>query len=632
VVDAGLKVHAALGPGLLESAYEHCLAFEMERRGHVVRRQIALPIVYEGAKLDAGYRIDLLVGDLVIVEVKAVEVLAPIHQAQLLTYLKLTQRARSRSAASALLAQTARVGILRPSCALCLCGEKNALLTTATEVATALGGRNAPPLGPLAADLRGVGVALPRACALSGAIGGIRAGRRMDNAFSLDRARVADLLAAERERYRARCPRSAALAAAARAHMLDGVPMHWMTDWATPFPLFVERAQGARFTDADGHDYADFCLGDTGAMFGHAPAPVLDAIARVGGRGFTHMLPTEDAIAVSGLLAERFGLPVWQFAATATDANRFVLRWARGITGRKAVLVFDGCYHGTADDTFVTLADGRPAMKPGLIGQAYDLLEHSRVVPFNDLAAVEAALAPGDVACVLTEPALTNCGMVLPAPGFHEGLRALTRRHGTLLVIDETHTISSGPGGHTRAYGLEPDILTLGKPIAGGIPAAAYGFTTEVADRIRALRAATPPGHSGIGTTLAAGAAAMAAMRAMLEEVITPKVYRGIEALAARLAAGLSGTIDRYGLPWCVTRLGARAEFQFRPTPPANAAEAAASFDEDLETLMRLFLINRGVLITPFHNMVLVGAATGDAEVDALLAGFDAAAAALAGR
>lgn len=453
----------------------------------------------------------------------------------------------------------------------------------------------------------------------------------MDIASPIDRTRLADLIEAERERFRARCPASAALAAEARAHLLDGVPMHWMTDWATPFPLFVERAQGARFTDADGHDYADFCLGDTGAMFGHAPAPVLDAIGRVGGRGFTHMLPTEDAIAVSALLAARFGLPVWQFAATATDANRFVLRWARGVTGRKTVLVFDGCYHGTADDTFVTLVDGRPAMKPGLIGQAYDLLHHSRVVPFNDLAAVEAALAPGDVACVLTEPALTNCGMVLPAPGFHDGLRALTRKHGTLLVIDETHTISSGPGGHTRAYGLEPDLLTLGKPIAGGIPAAAYGFTRDVAERIVALRAATPPGHSGIGTTLAAGAAAMAAMRAMLEEVMTPEVYRGMAALAARLAAGLEATIARHGLPWCVTRLGARAEFQFRPTPPTNAAEAAAAFDDGLETFMRLYLLNRGVLITPFHNMVLVGAATGDAEVDALLAGFEGAAAALTG-
>ncbi|MFO1070896.1 MAG: transaminase [Geminicoccaceae bacterium] len=437
---------------------------------------------------------------------------------------------------------------------------------------------------------------------------------------TVDRTRLQAFVADERATFRRRNPRSARLAEQARQHMPDGVPMHWMTDWETPFPLFIARACEASLIDVDSNAYADFCLGDTGAMVGHAPAPVVAASASA--RGFTHMLPSEDAVVVAGLLAERFGLPFWQFAATATDANRFAIRWARGITGRKAVLVFDGCYHGTVDDSFVVLQDGTPAMKPGLIGQAYDLTEHSRVVPFNDEAALAAALEPGDVAVVLTEPVLTNCGMVPPAPRFLDAVRRLTRRHGTLLHIDETHTISTGPGGYTAAHKLEPDFLTLGKPVAGGIPAAAYGFTAAVADRIAQLRARTPPGHSGIGTTLAAGALAMAAMRATLEKVLTADAYVRMRKLANQLEVGLVAALGHHRLPWCVCRVGARLELQYRRTPPRNAAEAAAAFDHDLAGAIRLGLLNRGVVITPFHNMLLVGPATTAADVDRLLSAF----------
>ena len=301
-----------------------------------------------------------------------------------------------------------------------------------------------------------------------------------------------------------------------------GVPLHWMQDWATPFPLQLAEAAGARLTDVDGHPYTDFCLGDTGAMFGHSPPAVSQALQAQASRGLTAMLASEDAAVVGELLAERFGLPFWQFAMTATDANRFVLRWLRAATGRQVLLVFNGCYHGTVDDVFVDLVDGRPTQRDSLLGQVQDLTQTTRVVEFNDLAALEAALAPGDVACVLAEPVMTNIGMVLPDPGFWEAAQALIRRHGSLLVLDETHTISSGPGGYARAHGLQPDALVLGKPLGGGMPCAAYGFSAELAARAQAAKQVAPPGHSGIGTTLSGNLLAMAAMRATLGTLIAP--------------------------------------------------------------------------------------------------------------
>ena len=306
--------------------------------------------------------------------------------------------------------------------------------------------------------------------------------------------RIAEVFEAERASYVSLHPRSLALAGHGIAGFYQGVPMHWMCDWSMPYPFLVESAHGAVLRDVDGNEYADFCLGDTGAMFGHSPPPVVEAIERQAGRGLTYMLPTEDAIAVGRLLEERFGLPHWQVATTATDANRFALRVARAVTGRPKILVFNGCYHGTVDETFVRLVDGRAVNRPGLLGQVTDLTQLARVVEFNDPAALRAALAHGDVACVIAEPVMTNSCMVLPEPGFHAELRRLTRAAGTLLLIDETHTISTGPRGYAGAHGLEPDLFVVGKPVAGGVPASVWGFTDEVAQRLDAVRAQTPPG------------------------------------------------------------------------------------------------------------------------------------------
>jgi glutamate-1-semialdehyde 2,1-aminomutase len=398
--------------------------------------------------------------------------------------------------------------------------------------------------------------------------------------------------------------------------------MHWMLDWSMPFPFLVAEAQGSVLRDVDGNEYADFCLGDTGSMFGHSPPPVVEAIRRQAGRGLTYMLPTEDAIAVGTLLRERFGLPHWQVATTATDANRFALRVARAVTGRRRVLVFNGCYHGTVDETFVRLVDGRPANRPGLLGQVADLTALARVVEFNDVAALERELAQGDVACVIAEPVMTNSCMVLPEPGFHDSLRRLTRATGTLLLIDETHTISSGPGGYTRAQGLEPDLFVVGKPIAGGVPASVWGFTEEVALGLTAAREQLPPGHSGIGTTLSANALALAAMRANLEQVMTKEAYAHMEWLAGTLASGLAAVIEEFRLPWHVVRVGARVEFVCAPGPLRNGSEAEAAHVPVLERAIHLALLDRGCLIAPFHNMMLVAPCTSAAQVDRLTSAF----------
>ena len=435
----------------------------------------------------------------------------------------------------------------------------------------------------------------------------------------IPRSAIRTMIKREHARFSAANPRSRDLAARAARHWLHGVPMHWMLDWGTPFPLFVAGAQGATVTDADGHGHTDFCLGDTGAMFGHAPPPVVEAVRRQGERGFTAMLPSEDTAIVGELLAQRFGLPYWQTAVTATDANRFVLRLARWLTGRPKILVFNGCYHGTVDETFVRLRNGRPIHRPGLVGQAVDLTANSKVVEFNDVAALDAALVPGDVACVITEPALTNIGMVLPQPGFHDALRAATRRTGTLLVIDETHSISTGPGGYTRAFDLAPDFFVLGKPVAGGIPCAVFGFTAEVAERLTELWAVKEPGHSGLGTTLSGSPLAMAAMRANLEQVMTAAAYDHMLNLSDRLAQGVAALIAERALPWHVSNLGARAEFVCAPRPPKNGSEAAAAVHGELEHAIHVYLLNRGVLIAPFHNMTLVCPATTSADVDRLL-------------
>jgi glutamate-1-semialdehyde 2,1-aminomutase len=389
-----------------------------------------------------------------------------------------------------------------------------------------------------------------------------------------------------------------------------------MVRWAGPFPLFVSSGQGAHFEDVDGLRYLDLCLGDTGAMTGHAPPATVAALTAQSQRGFTFMLPTADAVWVGEELSRRFGLPYWQFTLTATDANRFALRLARQITGRPRVLVFNWCYHGTVDETFVTLTDGQAGPRWGNIGPAVDPATTTRVVEFNDLPALAAALAPGDVACVLAEPAMTNIGIIHPEPGFHAALRELTRRTGTLLILDETHTICAGPGGYTAAHGLEPDLLTIGKPIGGGVPAAAYGLSAAVAERIQSQHARLDQDAGGIGGTLAGNALALSAVRATLETVLTEAAYARTIPLAERFAAGVRGVIDEFGLPWNVTRLGCRAEYWFRPRPARNGAEAAAALDHDLDRFMHLWALNRGILLTPFHNMALIAPDTTEADID----------------
>ncbi len=431
-----------------------------------------------------------------------------------------------------------------------------------------------------------------------------------------DRRRLGQLLVREQERFERDHPQSLALASRARRHLAGGVPMPWMVRWAGGSPLFVARAAGARFVDVDGREYVDFCLGDTGAMTGHAPAAAVAAISAQLERGLTFMLPTEDAIAVAAELARRFGLPFWQIATTATDANRFALRLARRITGRAKILVFNWCYHGTVDETFAVLAGGRVVPRPGNLGPPVDPASTTRVVEWNDFAALERELAEGDVACVLAEPAMTNIGIVLPAAGFHDHLRAVTRRSGTLLVLDETHTLSAGPGGCTARDGLEPDILTVGKPLASGLAAAAYGFSADVASRVQAAIRVDESDTGGIGGTLAGNALAMAAMRATLEQVLTESAYAGMLALAGRFAAGVEAAVAEAGLPWIVQRLGARVEYWFRDTPPRNGGEAAASIDPELDRYMHLAALNRGILMTPFHNMALMSLATSAEDVD----------------
>ncbi len=439
----------------------------------------------------------------------------------------------------------------------------------------------------------------------------------------IDWARAQAFAQAEREAYTRANPTSAALAERANQHLLFGVPLHWMRDWGTPFALHVAHASGAQVTDVDSHTRVDFCLGDTGAMLGHSPEPVARALAHQATRGFTTMLASEDAAVVGEQLAQRFGLPFWQFAMSATDANRYTVRWIRAATGRKKILVFNGCYHGTIEDVFVDLVDGQPVQRNSLLGQVHDLTEHTVVVEFNDLAALDAALAAGDVACVLAEPVMTNIGMVLPEPGFWTQAQQIIRRHGTLLVMDETHTISTGPGGYSRAHGLSPDALVLGKPVGGGVPCAVYGMSAELAERAVHAKQVAPPGHSGIGTTLTGNMLAMSAMRAALTEVMTESAYTHMLGLAEQLAKGLRQTIARHQLPWCVTQVGARIEFQFTPTPPTNGSQADRILDGELEHIIHLGLLNRGVMITPFHNMMLVSPATEPQDVQQLLHALD---------
>ena len=446
---------------------------------------------------------------------------------------------------------------------------------------------------------------------------------------AIKREKLHQLKQREEARFIAEHPKSAELYARAKHSLLGGVPMNWMNKWAGAFPVFVTKAKGAHFTDVDGHEYVDLCLGDTGAMTGHSPDVVADLIAKRVREGLTLMLPTEDSLCVGEELKHRFGLPYWQFALTATDANRFAIRIAREITQRPKILVYHYCYHGTVDESFASLHNGAVGPRRGNIGPPVNPAETTRVVEFNDLNALEDALADHDVAVLLAEPAMTNVGIILPDDGYWKAARALTREYGTLFIADETHTICAGPGGCTKEWKLDPDFVVFGKPIGSGIPGSTYGVTEEVAKRISARIELEDCDVGGIGGTLAGNALSLAAMRATLENVLTAEAYKTMIPLAKRFNDGVAAEIKKNALPWNVIQLGARAEYHFTPKPPRSGGESAAAADFELERLLHLYALNRGVLLTPFHNMALMCPATTAADVDLHTAIFAEAAAEL---
>lgn len=413
-------------------------------------------------------------------------------------------------------------------------------------------------------------------------------------------------------------PKSKVAFERAKGSLLQGVPMNWMVKWAGSYPVCVANAKGAHFQDIDGNDYLDLCLGDTGSMVGHAPDASVKAICEAVQKGTTFMLPTEDAAWNGEELSRRFGMKYWQFATSATDANRFVLRLARQVTKKPIIVAYNWCYHGTVDETVAIMDEntGKTIAKPGNLGPQIDPALTTRMVEWNDVDALESALAKGDVAAVLAEPVMTNCGIVHPAPGYHDALRKLTKKYGVLLIIDETHTICAGVGGCTKAYDLDPDMVVVGKTIASGIPAAAYGFTEELGKKVEAEIPYALCDIGGIGGTLAANALTMAAMKATLGEVLTQDFYDKNIPLAAKFNDGIQSTIDKFSLPWNTTQLGCRCEYWFRKEPAKNGGEAEAAVDFELDQYMHLASLNRGILMTPFHNMALISAATTEADIN----------------
>jgi glutamate-1-semialdehyde 2,1-aminomutase len=438
----------------------------------------------------------------------------------------------------------------------------------------------------------------------------------------MDRNRLGGLLAGERQRFSDLHPRSGQAFAAAR-HLFGGVPMTWMNMRAGAFPLYLDTARGACVTDIDGISYADFSLGDTAAMAGHSPAATVSAVMRRFGElgGATAMMPTEDAEWVGAELTRRFGCSRWSLSLTATDANRWAIRIVRAVTGRPKILVNSYCYHGSVDESLIVAGPGGEGVtRAGNVGAPVDVTATSRVAEFNDLPGLERQLAHGDVAAVLMEPALTNIGIVLPEPGYLAGVRELTRRHGTVLIIDETHTFSAGPGGCCRAWGLEPDLVVIGKAIGGGIPAGAFGMTAELADRVLARTDLDLIDMGGVGGTMAGSALSVAAVRATLEHVLTDAAFEHMITLATRYADGARDAFAARGAPWSVSQLGARAEYRFAAPPPRTGTEANQAGDPELDDYFHLYLANRGVLLTPFHNMALMCPQTTAGQVDRHLA------------
>jgi len=437
---------------------------------------------------------------------------------------------------------------------------------------------------------------------------------------TVDRGRLLALIAHEQDTFAANNPKSLDLFQEARATLLAGVPMTWMASWPGGYPLTFDQAHGNRITDVDGHTYIDFCLGDTGAMTGHSPEPVVRAVReRLETKGgVTTMLPTADSTVVGAQLQQRFGLPFWSFTLSATDANRFVLRMLRQITKRPFILVYSECYHGSVDETVVKLdpGTGKTVRKPGNVGPDVDPTLTSKCVEFNDVEGLRAALAPRDVACVLLEPAMTNIGIVPPAPGYLAKLEEICHETGTLIIYDETHTFSAGPGGCTRAWGLHPDAVTLGKALGAGIPIGAFGFSAAVAERVLGDPEADLVSEGGVGGTLAGNALSAAAARATLEHVLTEENFATMIALSTRFTEGVQATLDRQRIPWCIVQLGARAEYRFCPEVPINGGVSFAANDFDLDEYLHTYMANRGILMTPFHNMALMCPDTITADVD----------------
>ena len=431
-----------------------------------------------------------------------------------------------------------------------------------------------------------------------------------------DRERLDNLFREELNRYISTHPRSREQYELAQEPLLSGVPMIWMSKWPGPYPLYVEHAKGAHFTDVDGLMYTDFCLGDTGAMCGHAPDPTVKAVQEQIAKGSTFMLPTEDAAHNGRILSERFGLTKWQFTLSATDANRHMLRYARHVTGRQKIAVHDYCYHGTVDETFAVMDDdGNTVPRRDNVGKPIDLKETTVVIPFNDLEAAERAFASGEVAAMLMEPALTNIGIVLPQPGYLEAMQELCLKYDVIWILDETHTLSAGVGGMTARYNLKPDAVVLGKTIGGGVPVGAYGLTNELALRIESSMHLESIDIGGVGGTLAGNALSMAAVRATLEHVLTPKNFERMEALAELWVKNVQDVIDEYQLPWQVSMIGCRGEYSFRASAPVTGREAADADDFELQQYLQLHAINRGILMTPFHNMALMSPATDEEDV-----------------
>ena len=440
----------------------------------------------------------------------------------------------------------------------------------------------------------------------------------------INRGNLIALRKIEDQRFLETHKKSGELFAIAKDSMPNGVPMSWMSKWPGAYPVFVAEAKGASFVDVDGNTYIDFCLGDTGSMTGHSPEATVAAIREQVGRGLSVMLPTKDAADVSTELTKRFGVPLWQFTVSATDANRHVIRYSRLITKKSKIIVIDRCYHGSVDETFATLdASGKTVSREGNIGAPIELDKTTRVVPFNDLDAMKKALQKNDVAAILMEPAMTNVGIVLPVEGYLKAVEKLAREFGAKLIIDETHTISVGPGGMTAQLGLQPDFLTIGKAIGGGFPTGAFGMSAEIAEEIKSQVELEVIDTGGVGGTLAANALSLAAMRATLTKVLTEENFEKMIKLGTRWADGVEKVIEKYKLPWSVNRLGARAEYMFSAKSPTTGREAADAGDFELEQYIHLRMLNDGFLITPFHNMALISPDTTAADVDAHTMAFD---------